>query len=113
MKKFNLGYKIKKEKNCEKRSGGSSVNDICFNRIKFLKLLPCCKSVNSLQRSYLKRSINIQTTDGALNTWRHNNHTYLNNFKRDALIITMLIKIRIQTKYNNSLLRTPMTFFAK
>ena len=36
------------------RSGGSSVNDIYFNKIKFLKLLPSCKSVNPLQRSYLK-----------------------------------------------------------
>ena len=54
MKFFNLVYKIKKEKNCEKRSGGLSVNDICFNIIKFLKLLPSCKSVNPLQRSYLK-----------------------------------------------------------
>jgi len=34
--------------------GGSSVNGICFNKIKFLKLLPSCKSVNPLQRSYLK-----------------------------------------------------------
>ena len=58
MKIFNLVYKIKKiknNKNCEKRSGGSSVNDICFNKIKFLKLLPSWKSVNPLQRSYLKQ----------------------------------------------------------
>ena len=50
------------------------------------------------------------TTVGALNTWQHNYHTYLNNFKRVALIITMLIK-RIQTtmSYNYSLLRTPVT----
>jgi len=40
--------------NCEKRSGGLSVNDIFFNKIKFLKLLPSCKSVHPLQRSYLK-----------------------------------------------------------
>ena len=53
MKNFNLVYKIKKEKT-EKRSGGSSVNDICFNKIKFLKLLPSCKSVNPLQRSYFQ-----------------------------------------------------------
>ena len=53
MKNFNLVYKIKKSKKCEKRSGGSSVNDTCFNKIKFLKLLPSCKSVNPLQRSYL------------------------------------------------------------
>jgi len=54
MKIFNFVYKIKTEKNCEKWSGGSSVNDICFNKVKFLKLLPSCKSVNPLQRSYLK-----------------------------------------------------------
>jgi len=53
MKIFNLVYKIKKRNNCEKQSGGSSVKDICFNKIKFLKLLPSCKSVNPLQRSYL------------------------------------------------------------
>jgi len=35
------------------RSVGSSVNDICFNKIKLLKLLPSCKSVNLIQRSYL------------------------------------------------------------
>ena len=53
---LNLVYKIKKErkKNCKKRSGGSNVNDICFNKIKFLKLVPSSKSVHSLQRSYLK-----------------------------------------------------------
>ena len=49
-----LFIKSKKEKNCEKRCGGSSVNGICFNKIKFLKLLPSCKSVHPLQRSYLK-----------------------------------------------------------
>jgi len=38
----------------KKRSGGSSVNDICLNKIKFLKLLPSFKSVNPLQRSYHK-----------------------------------------------------------
>ena len=57
MNNFNLVYKIKKEKNCEKRSGGSSVNGICFNKIKFLKLLPSYKSVNPLQRSYLKATV--------------------------------------------------------
>jgi len=46
-----LFIKSKKERNCEKRSGGSTVNDICFNKIMFLKLLPSCKSVNPLQRS--------------------------------------------------------------
>ena len=51
----NLVHKIKKEKNCEKWCGGSSVNGICFNKIKFLKLLPSCKSVHSLQRSYLNQ----------------------------------------------------------
>jgi len=56
MKNFNLVYKIKKEKNCEKRFGGSSVNGICFNKIKFLKLLPSCKSVHPLQRFYLKHA---------------------------------------------------------
>jgi len=54
------------------------------------------------------RSINIQTTVGALNTWQHIYHTYLNNFKLIALIITMLNKI-IKTKYYYSLLRTPVT----
>jgi len=35
MKKFNIVYKIKKNyKNCEKQPGGSSVNGICFNKIK-------------------------------------------------------------------------------
>ena len=53
MKNFNLVYKIKKN-NYEKRCGGSSVNGICFNKIKFLKLLPSCKYVHPLQRSYLK-----------------------------------------------------------
>jgi len=53
MKNFNLVYKIEKEKNCEKQCGGSSVNGICFNKIKCLKLLPSCKSVHPLQRSYL------------------------------------------------------------
>jgi len=53
MQNFNLVYKIKKEKNCENRCGGSSVNDICFNQIKFLKFLPICKHVHPLQRSYL------------------------------------------------------------
>ena len=52
MKNFNLVYKIKKEKTV--KSGGSSVNDICFNKIKFFKLLPSCKSVNPLQTSDLK-----------------------------------------------------------
>jgi len=33
MKDFNLVYIVKKEKNCEKRCGGSSVNGICFNKI--------------------------------------------------------------------------------
>ena len=54
------------------------------------------------------RSINIQTTVGAPNTWYHNYHNYLNNFKLVVLIITMLIK-RIQTKYNSFLLRTLVT----
>ena len=54
MKHFNLVYKIRKEKNFEKRCGGSSVNGICFNKIKFLKPFPSCKSVQSLQWSYLK-----------------------------------------------------------
>jgi len=31
---------IKLKKKCEKRCGGSSINGICFNKIKFLKLLP-------------------------------------------------------------------------
>jgi len=57
MKIFNLVYTIKKE-NCEKRSGGSSVNDVFFNKIKFLKLLPSYKFVNPLQRSYLKENEN-------------------------------------------------------
>ena len=39
---------------CEKRCGTSSVNDIYFNKIKFLKLLSNCKFVIPLQRSYLK-----------------------------------------------------------
>ena len=39
---------IKYKKNCEKRCGGSSVNGICFNKIKLLKLLPSCKSVHPL-----------------------------------------------------------------
>ena len=56
MKIFNLVCKIKKEKT-EKRSGESSVNYICFNKIKFLKLLPSCKSLDPLQRSYLKVKI--------------------------------------------------------
>jgi len=54
-----------KRKNCEKRSGGSSVNDICFNKIMFLKLLPSCKDVNPLQMSYLnipKRNRNKDTS---------------------------------------------------
>ena len=55
MKKFNLVYNIQNEKKCEKWSGGSSVYDIFFNKIKFLKLLPSCKSVNPLQRYYLKK----------------------------------------------------------
>ena len=54
MKHFNIVSKIKTEKNCEKRSGRSSVNDICFNKIKFLKHLPSCKTVNPFQRFYLK-----------------------------------------------------------
>ena len=54
MKNFSLIYKIKTEKNCEKRSGGTSVNDICFKEIKFFKLLPSSKSVNPLLRGYLK-----------------------------------------------------------
>ena len=54
MKHFNLVYKIKKEKKTVKRCSGSSVNGICFNKIKFLKPLPSCKSVHPLQRSYLK-----------------------------------------------------------
>jgi len=54
MKNFNIVYKIKNEKDCEKRCGGSSINGICFIKIKFLKLLPNCKSVHPLQRSYLK-----------------------------------------------------------
>jgi len=33
-KNINLVYKIKKEKICEKWCGGSSVNGICFNKIK-------------------------------------------------------------------------------
>jgi len=52
MKNLNLVFKIKKEKT-EMQCGGSSVNGICFNKIKFLKLLPSCKSVHPLQRSYL------------------------------------------------------------
>ena len=56
MKNFNLVYKIKNEKNCEKRCDGSSVNGICFNKIKFLNLLPSCKSVHPLQRFNLKKS---------------------------------------------------------
>ena len=51
--KISILFIKSKKKNCEKRSGRSSVNDICFNKIKFLKLLPKCKSVNPLQRSYL------------------------------------------------------------
>ena len=43
IKNFNLVFKIREETNCEKRCGGSSVNGICFNEIKFLKLLPSCK----------------------------------------------------------------------
>jgi len=41
----------------------------CFNKIKFLKLLPCCKSVNPLQRSYLncKWSMLIFTKIAKLN----------------------------------------------
>ena len=61
MKKFNLVYQIKKEKNFEKRSGGSSVIGICLNKIKFLKLLHSCKSVHQLQRSYLKCDLFIET----------------------------------------------------
>ena len=38
---------------CEKRCGESFVNGICFNKMKFLKLLPSCKSVHLLQMSYL------------------------------------------------------------
>jgi len=57
-KNFNLVYKIKKRKHCEKRSGGSSVNDIFFNKITFLKLLLSCKFVNPLQSSYLKENEN-------------------------------------------------------
>ena len=56
MKKFNIVYKIKIKNNCEKRCDGSSVNGICFNKIIFLKLLPSCKSVHPLQRSYLKQA---------------------------------------------------------
>ena len=52
IKNVNLVYKIKKRKSCEKRCGGSSVNGISFNK-KFLKLIPSCKSVHPLQRSYL------------------------------------------------------------
>jgi len=47
-----LFIKSKKEKNCEKRSGGSSVNDICFYKIKFLKLIPSCNArykINQIQ----------------------------------------------------------------
>jgi len=54
MKIFNLVYKIKKEKNGEKRCGRSSVIGICFNKIKLLKLLPSCKYVHPLQRSYIE-----------------------------------------------------------
>ena len=56
--KFNLVYKSKKKQqnnNCEKRCCGSFVNGICFNKKKFLKLLPSCKSVHALQKSYVKR----------------------------------------------------------
>jgi len=60
MKIFNLLYKIKKH--CEKRCGGSSVNGICFNKIKFLKFLPSCKSVHPLQRS-CKKSHSARPSD--------------------------------------------------
>ena len=52
--KFNIVFKNQKRTYCEKRCGGSSVNNICFNKINFLKLLPSCKYVHPLQRSYLK-----------------------------------------------------------
>ena len=52
-----LFIKSKKKKQTEKRCEGSSVNGICFNKIKFLKLLPSCKYVHSLQQSYLNCNI--------------------------------------------------------
>ena len=51
MKNRNLVYKINKN-NCEKRSGGSSVNYICFNKKVFET--SSSKHVHPLQRSYLK-----------------------------------------------------------
>ena len=53
-RKFQSCLWNQKRKNCEKRCGWSSVNGIHFNKIKILKLLPSCKSVHLLQRSYLK-----------------------------------------------------------
>jgi len=54
MKKFNLVYKIKKEKTV--KSGPVDRLLMTYVSIKkFLKLLPGCKSVYPLQRSYLKR----------------------------------------------------------
>jgi len=52
MKHFNLVYKIKKEKNW-KAVVCKWHNNLCLKKIKFFKLLPSCKSVNPLQRSYL------------------------------------------------------------
>jgi len=80
MKIFNLVYKTKKEKT-EKRCGGLSVNGICFNKIKFLKLLPSCKSVHPLQRSYLKEEIQSQM----LNTYSIS--TSLLVFEHDLTIL--------------------------
>jgi len=50
----NILFLKSKKKKTEKRCGTSSVNGICFNKIKYLKLLPSCKFVHPLQRSYLK-----------------------------------------------------------
>jgi len=61
MKTFNLVYKIK-IKNVKKRHGGSSVNGICFNKIKFLKLLPSYKSVHPLQRNKLNTGMLVELT---------------------------------------------------
>ena len=61
--KINLVYKIKKRKNFEKRCGWSSVNGICFNKIKFLKLIPANLCI------HYKQTFNNSRQDIKLSPW--------------------------------------------
>ena len=63
MKTFNLVYyKIKKEKKLWKAVRWIVCKWHMFNKIKFLKLLPSCKSVNPSQRPYLNWNLYIKNS---------------------------------------------------